>query len=338
MMRNRAALLTVLQSSGPSDIIPPTCTLASTALDLVTGAFTVTATLSEASTDFTDASLTLTNCTVGIAGSGTSYTITVTPTADGTASVLAKVGGFHDAAGNANTEASNTISRIYLSTLAQWYRSDMGLYKDAGKTTPATADDDLVYTWDNLVTGNDLVQATEASRFKLKIVAGAHFVRNDGSDDFMTTTVQTSPATDASITIFIVGKSLVAPTAATRCVFQLGGNNAELMIKNTAPAGFHYWREQDTTGLPLGGTVTNLNYLNFVYSALDSCAVRLNGGAPVTFDPDNAYSTGELLQLGRNAADANFDYMEIIRCTSALDDTTRAAVEAYLAARVANPT
>jgi hypothetical protein len=71
----------------------------------------VTATLSESSTDFTETDLTPTNAAVSnFAGSGTSYSFTLTPSASGAFSVAVAGGTFTDSAGNANT-ASNTLSR-----------------------------------------------------------------------------------------------------------------------------------------------------------------------------------------------------------------------------------
>ncbi|MBO3762582.1 Ig-like domain-containing protein, partial [Ciceribacter sp. L1K22] len=73
--------------------------------------YTATITLSEASTDFAVGDLTLVNATATLTGSGTTYTVTLTPVADGTVSVTVPAGAFTDGAGNPNT-ASNTASAI----------------------------------------------------------------------------------------------------------------------------------------------------------------------------------------------------------------------------------
>lgn len=334
--RFKASLLTVL-SGGARDTTAPTVTLSSSALQLVNAAFTVTATLSETVTDFVDGSVTVSNGTASVAGSGLTRTITITPTADGTVTVDILANAIHDAAGNGNT-ASNQISRIYLSTMTIWVKSDSGTWKDAAKSVAATADGDVVYTWANLVTGNDFVQATEANRPLLKIVAGAHFIRFDGSNDWMSTTI----SADASCTLFFIAKKNTAPVAGSDAFFGFDSGTALIFANTAVGTGFNYWNNQAGAGVSLGGTVTNLSAVSIVYTDATSASARIDGGAPTAFDPNNVYSTKTTIVIGAqdiaggNAGDD--DFMEVIYCTSPLADAARAAVEAYLATRVANPT
>jgi len=96
-----------------ADTDAPTITLASAAGSTITGAITVTATLSEASTNFAAADVTVANAAVsGFTGSGTSYSFTLTPTYAGNCSVQVNAGVFTDAASNGNT-ASNVLSKTY---------------------------------------------------------------------------------------------------------------------------------------------------------------------------------------------------------------------------------
>ncbi|MBO3762560.1 Ig-like domain-containing protein, partial [Ciceribacter sp. L1K22] len=75
------------------DAIAPTVTIS--ALSGPTGGeFTATITLSEASTDFTVGDLTMVNATASMTGSGTAYTVTLTPLAEGTVSVAVPAGAF----------------------------------------------------------------------------------------------------------------------------------------------------------------------------------------------------------------------------------------------------
>jgi hypothetical protein len=95
------------------DSINPTLTLASVSPDFTNTAIAVTATLSEASTDFAAEGVTATNATVtGFTGSGSLYSWTLTPTGQGSFSCSVEAARFIDAAGNANT-ASNALARIY---------------------------------------------------------------------------------------------------------------------------------------------------------------------------------------------------------------------------------
>jgi len=93
------------------DEVRPTVTFTTTAASPVNGPIPVTATLSEPSTNFVAGDLTRSNATVSdFSGSGTTYTFTLTPTANGTFSVRVTSGVFTDLAGNTNT-SSSTLSR-----------------------------------------------------------------------------------------------------------------------------------------------------------------------------------------------------------------------------------
>jgi len=91
----------------PLDITPPVVALTSNATDPQSGAFTVTATFTEAVTGLTADEFVVTNGTKGtLSGSGTTYTIEVTPTGDGPVTVDVAAGVAQDAALNGNVIAS----------------------------------------------------------------------------------------------------------------------------------------------------------------------------------------------------------------------------------------
>jgi len=93
---------------------PPSATLSSGAPNPTNAAIPVAVTLNLSSSDFTEADIAATNATVvGFSGSGTSYSFTLNPTAQGAVSCYASAYTFTDAAGNLNPQASNTISRTY---------------------------------------------------------------------------------------------------------------------------------------------------------------------------------------------------------------------------------
>ncbi|WP_425439873.1 Ig-like domain-containing protein [Puniceibacterium antarcticum] len=79
------------------------------------GNLTAVVTLSEASTSFTQADLSLVNATANLSGSGTSYVAVLTPLADGAVSLSVAAGTFTDAAGNGNT-ASNEVTSTHDAT------------------------------------------------------------------------------------------------------------------------------------------------------------------------------------------------------------------------------
>ncbi|OYU30280.1 MAG: hypothetical protein CFE39_14360 [Comamonadaceae bacterium PBBC2] len=94
-------------ASAPPDTTPPTIALTRSGSGTMTGAETITFTLSEVSTDFASSDVVYSGGTLsGFAGSGTTYTATFTPTASatGTAQVGVHAGTFKDAAGNLNQD------------------------------------------------------------------------------------------------------------------------------------------------------------------------------------------------------------------------------------------
>ncbi|MCW1931742.1 Ig-like domain-containing protein [Pararhodobacter zhoushanensis] len=74
------------------------------------GTFSAEITLSEAADDFALGDIALENATGVLSGTGTGYTLVVTPLAAGTVSAQVTAGSFTDAAGNANAAASNRVS------------------------------------------------------------------------------------------------------------------------------------------------------------------------------------------------------------------------------------
>ena len=100
------------------DLTPPTISLTVSKVSLSAGqTATLTFTLSEISTNFAAADVTVTGGTLsGFTGSGTSYTATLTPTANSTTSAVVSVasGVFTDAAGNSNADGSDTNNTVTL--------------------------------------------------------------------------------------------------------------------------------------------------------------------------------------------------------------------------------
>src|SRR5258708_3847180 len=95
------------------DSVPPTVAVTPSGTAPNTSPITFTLTFSEPVSALTASGITVTNGTQGaLAGSGATYTLPVTPSADGAVTCQAEAGAAHDAAGNNNT-ASNTASGTY---------------------------------------------------------------------------------------------------------------------------------------------------------------------------------------------------------------------------------
>ncbi len=90
-----------------ADLTASTVTLDTQVGDFVSGAFTVTATFSEAVTGFDAGDVVVTNASLDqFTGSGASYSFDVTPTSDGVVTVDVAAGAAQDGAGNATAAAA----------------------------------------------------------------------------------------------------------------------------------------------------------------------------------------------------------------------------------------
>jgi hypothetical protein len=109
---NQSAALNV--PSFTIDITSPTVALTSAVGVLTNVPFSVTATFSEPTSDFSLSDISFTNATAGSFATTSSsvYTFMVNPTADGAVTATVNAGATHDAAPNPNT-AGNTVSTTY---------------------------------------------------------------------------------------------------------------------------------------------------------------------------------------------------------------------------------
>ncbi|MEG3843595.1 Ig-like domain-containing protein, partial [Microcoleus sp. herbarium14] len=90
-----------------ADITAPTVALISTSATTTNAPFSVTATFSENVTGFSESGVNVTNGTISsFAGSGSNYTFTITPNADGNVTVDIPAAKATDTAGNNNTAAT----------------------------------------------------------------------------------------------------------------------------------------------------------------------------------------------------------------------------------------
>ncbi|MDX6471471.1 MAG: hypothetical protein QOK22_287, partial [Gaiellaceae bacterium] len=127
------------------DTVGPAVTLGTSAANPTNGAFAVTATFAEAVTGFVASDVTVANGTVsGLAGSGTTYTFTVTPSGGGTVTVDLASNVASDAAGNGNTAATQLSRSVDLTAPA------VALTAPAGTLTGATT---VTATFSESVTG-----------------------------------------------------------------------------------------------------------------------------------------------------------------------------------------
>jgi putative Ig domain-containing protein/Big-like domain-containing protein len=169
------------------DATAPTVTLAATATSPVNTAFTVTAVFSKSVTGFDASDVNVGNGSASaFSGSGTTYSFTVTPAADGFLTVDVAGGSATDSAGNGNTAATQLLRT------ADVTRPTPTLSSSAG--SPINAAIVITATFSESVTGFDASD----------VVAGNGTVSGlAGSGSTYTFTVE--PAADGPVTVDIAG-------------------------------------------------------------------------------------------------------------------------------------
>jgi hypothetical protein len=121
------------------DTSPPSIIISSNDSALKAGeTATISFTLSESSSDFASSDIAVSGGTLGtLSGSGNSYSATFTPTTNSTANAIASVAStkFTDAAGNANTDASDSDNIVTMTVDTLPNVSPTGLVKIVGTAT-----------------------------------------------------------------------------------------------------------------------------------------------------------------------------------------------------------
>ncbi|GAB5526714.1 MAG: hypothetical protein Roseis2KO_45860 [Roseivirga sp.] len=137
------------------DAVKPTPAITSTAVDLVNGTFSATITYDEAVEGFVVADLTIVNGTAANLANtvgGTTWTVDITPTADGEVSISLAANTANDLAGN-GSNASNTVSRDFDGTAPEVISI---LRSDSNPLNTGVSEANFQVTFSEAVTGVDL--------------------------------------------------------------------------------------------------------------------------------------------------------------------------------------
>ncbi len=234
------------------------------------------------------------------------------------------------------TPASPT-SRGY--SPAHWYRSDQGLWQDAG-TTPATTDGDSVGRWDDLTTNADHVnQATAANKPTLQngaadLLNGHPVVRFDGSDHFLTGPFTTGGNLTQPYTALYVAK--LATGLATDGTYHLllDGNDVTNTGRFGKNASDKWYIQNGATSLSGGDADESWNIwttlANGLTSQLWKNGMSQNSGDAGTDHIDGLTIGGRYDGAASNWAD---DVVEVIYYHANLDTDDKNQVGRYLADR-----
>ncbi len=171
------------------DVIPPDVTLTTLANDPNSGAFDITATFTENVMNVATSDFNVTNgSATAITGSGAVYTVTITPTADGTVSVDLPANTVQDLANNDNT-ASNAITLENDETAPTVTITSVA-------NDPTRGVFDITITFSEDVTGFDISDLTVSNG------AAGNFA---GSASVYTATI--TPAVDGAVTVDIAANA-----------------------------------------------------------------------------------------------------------------------------------
>lgn len=215
---------------------------------------------------------------------------------------------------------------------ALWMNPDVGVYKDAAKTQPASADGDDVNTIaDQSGNGKDMVLFYLATAGKLYTVGAHRYIRTFGLGGY----VASGLAAGAAKTIFVVAKKNANADASYDACISMAtsasfGSRSTDGLPNNA---YRYNADSTNTVVSFGGDVTALSIISLVYSGPDSASIRINGGAETVFNPRDNYAASTSLafasQLGWGSDFAG-DFGPILLYTSALPEADVSVVNAYL--------
>ncbi len=273
------------QISFTADGTAPTVALTTTSADPVSGAFTLTATFSEDVTGFELSELTVGNGTAANfnATSGSVYTATITPTADGQVTVDVAAGVATDTAGNTNTAAT----QFTITTDGSPPTPTIGL---PGQTVegPFTAS----FTFDEDVTGFDVSDiavtngaasgftATNARTYSATItpdtvgtltVSLAQGAAQDGAGNNSTAASESLDVVFPSTNIALdFASTVVDPTTVS----------SQVALNNPGSQAFGYTAASDVTwatATPASGTIPGSGSLNLTIG-LTAAADQLAAG------------------------------------------------------------
>jgi len=214
----------------------PTIAISSDVSSLKAGeTATLSFSLSEASTDFTEADVSVSGGTLSnFSGSGTSYTATFTPNADSTANGVISVasGTFLNAAGNTNTDggdANNTVTLTVDTAAPTVTITD----SDAGIVNIGDGSVTFTFTFTEAVSGFDDSKVTVGNGTKgtFTAVSSSEYTLvvtpNDATSGVITVDVSTTGVSDAA------GNPATAPAQYT----QAFDTAAPLFISGPTPVG-----------------------------------------------------------------------------------------------------
>lgn len=221
-----------------------------------------------------------------------------------------------------------------LAGLLVWLKADGTLWQDDARTTPVTADSQVVGSWDDAgPAGNHLLQTTAGAKplYRTNVRAGQPGVHFDGTDDYLRKSFTfTQPATIFLVGGFTANKTTFDGYGTTNlCSIMALTNNVLRLYSGTAVSSPNWSVSSQSTGSgPLYCVSAVVNgassalYRNGTLMASGNVGASNPGG--ITLGGPGALAAGSFL---------SGDIGEVIAYNTALGATDRQNVEAYLMQR-----
>ena len=277
------------QLSITNDETKPSVTITSASTSPNSGAFDITVTFSESVTGFVIGDLTVANGTASnFAGSGTTYTATITPSADGAVTVDVAAGVAQDAASNTNTAATQ------LSITNDETKPSVTI--TSASTSPNSGAFDITVTFSESVTGFVIGDLTVANG------TASNFA---GSGTTYTATI--TPSADGAVTVDVaegVAQDAASNTNTAATQFSITNDETKPSVTitsastspNSGAFDITVTFSESVTGLVIGDlTVANGTASNFAGSGTTYTAT-------ITPSADGAVTVDVAAGLAQDAA------------------------------------
>lgn len=217
-------------------------------------------------------------------------------------------------------------SPVAIPNLVLWLRADSGLYQDAAKTTPVTADSQSIGAWVDKVSGTVTFTQTTGTKkptYKTAIVNGHPVVRVDGGDVLTTSDLAVSSGP----------KTCFAVLKRNSGAFFLDSQSGRFVLSVEGSNNHYSWYDSNWHNSYLS-PISSFGIFTFWLGdpVQSQGEVFYNGASVGTGKYLNRALGGTIALFGQydGTAHLNGDLAELIIYNAYLSATLRQAVEAYL--------
>lgn len=218
-----------------------------------------------------------------------------------------------------------------ISGLSLWLKADSGTFQDSGASTPAVANNDPVYRWNDQSGAGNYLETNDNSKrplLKTNSLNSLPTILFDGSNDFLRKSGIAGLTTPA--TVYMVYKNVTYTTS--DYIFE--GNSPGDGAVYVSSAGSETVTMNSGSDGPAGVFTTDTyRVATFIFNGASS-VMQVDNLTETTGDPGGTNMNG--FTLGSNAlttANSNIQVAEVIVYNTAHTGTQRSTIKSYLADR-----